>query len=360
MADDLADHDAHLSRMTAADLYLDTPLYNGHASAMDTLRAKLPILTLKGDRYCNRVGESLCRNIGLSEMIAPDLKDYENKAIELGLNPAKLISSRKKIQENKNAVLSPTSHSQRFELAIEQILAKPISASKKSAKLGSKLLPKPLSKSLEDFTLVMIRPKGITNWVDNVSMLADELKKHGGQTIVIDNQTAKKTGAEFSSSVQILYRLNESFTDSINHSLCEISTSYLYFLDDPLRVLPASHFVKTIKEARASLVRSKIGILGICSSVEPHAGCLVTKTEDSSENGNQISGFFSPSFVLNADAVRKIGGLRRFGDSQRLFQCSTSAYDFAQLGYNSSYIGSEQIICPAHSADEYLSAVFRI
>ena len=355
MADDLADHDAHLSRMTAADLYLDTPLYNGHASAMDTLRAKLPILTLKGDRYCNRVGESLCRNIGLSEMIAPDLKDYENKAIELGLNPAKLISSRKKIQENKNAVLSPTSHSQRFELAIEQILAKPISASKKSAKLGSKLLPKPLSKSLEDFTLVMIRPKGITNWVDNVSMLADELKKHGGQTIVIDNQTAKKTGAEFSSSVQILYRLNESFTDSINHSLCEISTSYLYFLDDPLRVLPASHFVKTIKEARASLVRSKIGILGICSSVEPHAGCLVTKTEDSSENGNQIAGFFSPSFVLNADAVRKIGGLRKFGDTAALPMLDLSLR-FSQLNYKTTYIGSEEIICPAHSADEYLSA----
>ena len=192
MADDLDDHDAHLSRIAVADLYLDAPLYNGHASAMDALKAKLPILTLKGDRYCNRVGESLCRNIGLSEMIARDLENYENKAIEIGLNPSKLISLRKKIQENKNAVLSPSSHSQRFELAIEQILAKPISAGKKSAKLESKLSPKPLSKSLEDFTLVMIRPKGITNWADNVSMLADELKKHGGQTIVIDEKIAKK------------------------------------------------------------------------------------------------------------------------------------------------------------------------
>lgn len=355
MADDLADHDAHLSRMTAVDLYLDTPLYNGHASAMDALRAKLPILTVKGDRYCNRVGESFCRHLGMKEMIARNLKEYEKKAIEIGLRPTKLLLLRKKIDENAEEILSPSRHSQRFESAIDQILAKPISSGKESAKLESKLSAKHLSKSLEDFTLVMIRPKRITNWADNVSMLADELKKHGGQTIVIDQKDSKRKASGFSNSVQVLYSLNESFTDSINHSLCEISTSYLYFLDDPLRVLPASHFVKTIKEARASLVRSKIGILGICSSVEPHAGCLVTKTEDSSENGNQISGFFSPSFVLNADAVRKIGGLRKFGDTAALPMLDLSLR-FSQLNYKTTYIGSEEIICPAHSADEYLSA----
>ena len=48
MAEDMPVRSSHLSRMTAADLYLDCPKYNGHASAMDALHAKLPILTIKG------------------------------------------------------------------------------------------------------------------------------------------------------------------------------------------------------------------------------------------------------------------------------------------------------------------------
>ena len=146
MAEDMPGHDTHLSRMAVADLYLDATIYNGHASALDALRAKLPILTVKGDRFCNRVGESFCKHIGLSEMIARDLKEYESRAIELGLRPSKLLPLRKKIQENADAVLSPSIHARRFESAIEQILSKPKSAGKKSSKL--ELSPKPLSKSL--------------------------------------------------------------------------------------------------------------------------------------------------------------------------------------------------------------------
>ncbi|NBS20115.1 MAG: hypothetical protein EBS74_10115, partial [Flavobacteriia bacterium] len=44
MAADLESRKDHLSRVAVADLYLDAPLYNGHASAMDALHAKLPIL----------------------------------------------------------------------------------------------------------------------------------------------------------------------------------------------------------------------------------------------------------------------------------------------------------------------------
>ena len=58
---------------------------------MDALHAKLPILTIKGHRWCNRVGESFSRNLGLQEMIVADLKAYEKKqlswdSIKISLN----------------------------------------------------------------------------------------------------------------------------------------------------------------------------------------------------------------------------------------------------------------------------------
>ena len=130
-------------------------------------------------------------------MSARDLNEYESKAIELGLRPTKLFPLRKKIQETADAVLSPSIHAKRFELAIDKIL----STSKKykfdSAKEQHRVPKKAENKSLEDFTLVMIRPRGVSNWAYNVSMLADELEMHGGHTIVIDNQIAKKKGSNF-------------------------------------------------------------------------------------------------------------------------------------------------------------------
>ena len=163
LAEDLPDREAHLSRMAVADLYLDCPLYNGHASAMDALHAKLPILTVKGNRFCNRVGESFCKNLDLQEMICKDLKKYEEKAIELALRPSKLLPLRKKIQENADAVLSPIEHTKRFEKALDIILAKPKKVAQKTDNprpKKSKVSVKTDTSSLGDFSLVMIRPPG--------------------------------------------------------------------------------------------------------------------------------------------------------------------------------------------------------
>ena len=129
MAEDIPDRGEHLSRMTVGDLFLDCPRYNGHASAMDALHAKLPILTIKGNRFCTRVGESLARNSGLAELVAKDLKEYEKKAIALGLEPARLLKFRKAIQSHADHTLSPGSHAHRLEEAIDRILTMKVPAS---------------------------------------------------------------------------------------------------------------------------------------------------------------------------------------------------------------------------------------
>ena len=78
--------------MAVADLYLDCPLYNGHASAMDALHAKLPILTIKEIDFVT-VWRNFCKNLDLQEMICKDLKKYEEKAIELALPYIETTSS---------------------------------------------------------------------------------------------------------------------------------------------------------------------------------------------------------------------------------------------------------------------------
>ena len=107
-------------------------------------------------------------------MICKDLKKYEEKAIELALRPSKLLPLRKKIQENADAVLSPIEHTKRFEKALDIILAKPKKVAQKTdtpRPKKSKVSVKAITSSLGDFSLVMIRPPGVSNWAYNVSML---------------------------------------------------------------------------------------------------------------------------------------------------------------------------------------------
>ena len=75
---------------SAADLFLDTLLYNAAATASLSLQAGVPVLTCLGDTFASRVGASLLTAVGLPELVARDLAHYERIAIELARNPEEL------------------------------------------------------------------------------------------------------------------------------------------------------------------------------------------------------------------------------------------------------------------------------
>ena len=90
----------HLARLRLADLFLDTPGYNAHATALDALWAGLPVLTIAGDRFPARVGASLLNAVGLPELIARDFRSYEQMAFALATDHGRLRAIRGKLSDN--------------------------------------------------------------------------------------------------------------------------------------------------------------------------------------------------------------------------------------------------------------------
>jgi predicted O-linked N-acetylglucosamine transferase (SPINDLY family) len=87
----------HLARHRLADLFLDTAPINAHTTASDALWAGLPVLTILGDSFAGRVAASLVRTVGLPELVAASLADYEAIALELAADPAKLAALKARL-----------------------------------------------------------------------------------------------------------------------------------------------------------------------------------------------------------------------------------------------------------------------
>ena len=80
----------HLARLSLADLFLDTVPYNAHATAVDALRAGVPVLTCRGAAFAGRGAASLLAGAGLSQLITTSLDEYERRALVLARNTDEL------------------------------------------------------------------------------------------------------------------------------------------------------------------------------------------------------------------------------------------------------------------------------
>jgi protein O-GlcNAc transferase len=100
----------HLARHMHADLFLDTAPYNAHTTASDALLMGLPLLTCTGETFAARVATSLLQHINLPELITQNWQEYEQKAISLAKNPAKLSQLKQQLAtQTKDAPLSDSS-----------------------------------------------------------------------------------------------------------------------------------------------------------------------------------------------------------------------------------------------------------
>jgi predicted O-linked N-acetylglucosamine transferase (SPINDLY family) len=86
-----------------ADLFLDTLPYNAHSTACDALWAGVPVLTCMGKTFAGRVGASLLNAVGLPELIAGSLAEYETIALKLARDSAALSALKTKLATNRGS-----------------------------------------------------------------------------------------------------------------------------------------------------------------------------------------------------------------------------------------------------------------
>jgi predicted O-linked N-acetylglucosamine transferase (SPINDLY family) len=73
----------HLNRLACADLYLDAWPCNAHTTASEALWAGVPVVTLLGPTFAQRVAASLIASAGQGEGVCHDVADYVDSVVAL-------------------------------------------------------------------------------------------------------------------------------------------------------------------------------------------------------------------------------------------------------------------------------------
>lgn len=110
----------HMARLTLANIFLDSLIYNAHSTASDALWANVPIVTLWGDTFPSRVAASLIQNVlpEFPELTPHSIKEYEELAVQLAQNRAILRRYRRELAVH--ALRSPLFDSRRTTESLER------------------------------------------------------------------------------------------------------------------------------------------------------------------------------------------------------------------------------------------------
>jgi predicted O-linked N-acetylglucosamine transferase (SPINDLY family) len=111
----------HLARHRLADLFLDTAPYGAHTTASDALWAGLPVLTCPGETFASRVAASLLTAANLPELVVDTPARYEELAVELATDAARLSHLRRKLAGNVRS--TPVFDTPRFVRHLESAYA---------------------------------------------------------------------------------------------------------------------------------------------------------------------------------------------------------------------------------------------
>jgi len=91
----------YLARYQLADLFLDTYPFNAGTTASDALWAGLPLLTCAGRTFSSRMAGSLLRAVDLPQLITTNFADYEELAVALANDPARIAAMKRQLADNR-------------------------------------------------------------------------------------------------------------------------------------------------------------------------------------------------------------------------------------------------------------------
>ena len=104
-------------------MFLDTFPYNAHTTCNDTLRAGTLLLTLEGNSFHSRVAASHLKSIGLDELIAKTVNDYEMIANKIIKNNEyfKFLNLKLKDNQNNSVLFNSKNYTKNLEKALTNI-----------------------------------------------------------------------------------------------------------------------------------------------------------------------------------------------------------------------------------------------
>lgn len=89
----------HYRRMELIDLFLDTPVYNGHTTCLEALWMSVPVLTIQGESVSSRLCSSFLTAMEMPDMIACSMEDYVFKAVEIASMEERLGALKEQIKK---------------------------------------------------------------------------------------------------------------------------------------------------------------------------------------------------------------------------------------------------------------------
>jgi predicted O-linked N-acetylglucosamine transferase (SPINDLY family) len=109
----------HLSRLACADVYLDAWPCNAHTTAGEALWCGVPVVTLKGPTFAQRVAASLLHNVDLDEWICSDRESYRVKVLALVDDASRRAAIRSHLQAQRATI--PLFDGARFARDMERL-----------------------------------------------------------------------------------------------------------------------------------------------------------------------------------------------------------------------------------------------
>jgi len=120
LLDFVADRNNHLNIYNQIDMGLDTFPYPGVTTTFEAIWMGVPVLTMMGNNFVSRCGESININCNLKKFNAHNFDDYINKAVLLSQNYDDLSKLRKNLRNQ--ALNSPLFDKKQFGDSFSSVL----------------------------------------------------------------------------------------------------------------------------------------------------------------------------------------------------------------------------------------------
>jgi predicted O-linked N-acetylglucosamine transferase (SPINDLY family) len=110
----------HLSRLACADIYLDAWPCNAHTNAGEALWVSVPVVTLQGRAFAQRVAASLLHAVQLDELVCHDMNGYRDTVLALAADAPRRAALRRHLSEQQQR--SPLFDGAAFARDLEALL----------------------------------------------------------------------------------------------------------------------------------------------------------------------------------------------------------------------------------------------